>query len=108
MTNLPEPPRMYTRFVERYPRLGEAWKLTGEEARTGPIDRKGARLIKLGIAAGSLREGAVHSAVRKAIAAGASREEVEHVVSLCAPTLGFPATVAVFSWVEEELDKQDG
>jgi alkylhydroperoxidase/carboxymuconolactone decarboxylase family protein YurZ len=99
---------MFKKFVERYPRLGDAWQLTAEEARNGPIDAKGTQLVKLGIAAGALREGAVHSAVRKAIAAGASREEAEHVVALCAPTLGFPATVAVFSWVVEELDKDAG
>ncbi len=62
-------------------------------------------LVKLGIAAGGMREGAFHSAVRKAVAGGASREEVEQVVTLAAGTLGFPTAVALFSWLQDEWKK---
>lgn len=50
---------------------------------------------------GMMREGAVHSAVRKAVAAGVTREELDQVVVLGASSLGFPATGAIFSWIEE-------
>jgi len=74
------------------------------EAETrGPVDEKTRRLIKLGIALGGMKEGAVHSGVRKAVEAGASRAEIEQVVALAASTLGLPSTVAVYSWVLEQL-----
>jgi 4-carboxymuconolactone decarboxylase len=100
----PKTPKTYEAFVERYPKIGEAWeKLRAEEA-AGPLDDQTSRLVKLGVAVGSMREGAVHSAVRKARSAGASREEIEHVIALAASTIGLPSTVAVFSWARDELD----
>jgi alkylhydroperoxidase/carboxymuconolactone decarboxylase family protein YurZ len=60
--------------------------------------------VKLGIAIGGMKEGAVHSAVRKALAAGISVDEIGQVVALAASTLGFPSTVAVYSWVREQLE----
>lgn len=94
-----EPPRTYRDFIAAYPRLGEAWSLAREAEAAGPLDEKTRRLIKLGIAAGAMRQGAVSSAARKARAAGASDAEVEQVVALAASTLGFPAAVAVFDWI---------
>jgi alkylhydroperoxidase/carboxymuconolactone decarboxylase family protein YurZ len=55
------------------------------------------------VAIGALREGPVHSGVRKARALGIAREEIEQVVALAAGTLGLPAVVAAFTWVEDEL-----
>ena len=72
----------------------------------GTIDEKTRRLIKLGIACGAQREGAVHSNVRKALALGISRAEIEQVVALTAGTVGLPATVAAFSWVQDTLKKK--
>jgi 4-carboxymuconolactone decarboxylase len=62
-------------------------------------------LVKLAIAIGALREGAVHASVRKALAMGITREEIEQVIALAAGTLGLPATVAVFSWVEDRFNR---
>ena len=61
------------------------------------------RLIKLAVAIGTRQEGAVHSGVRKSVAAGASAAEVEQVVALAASLIGLPACVAAFGWVKEEL-----
>jgi 4-carboxymuconolactone decarboxylase len=105
MAQLPKPPDAYLDFVRRFPKLGEAWRLAQDAGTDGPLDDKTERLVKLGIAVGCLREGAVHSAVRKAVAAGATREEIEQVVALAAGTIGFPSAVAVFTWVRDELDK---
>ena len=101
-----QPPKTYLKFKKRYPKLGEAWEKIGEAGRDGPIDQKTARLIKLAIAMGAMREGAVHSSVRKALAAGISVAEIEQVVALAAGTLGMPSTVAVFTWVHDEIDKR--
>ncbi len=101
MNPLPKPPDTYVEFTQRYPQLAEAWRLVQRAGEVGPLDDKTQRLVKLGIAIGSLREGAVHSAVRKAIAAGATAAEIDHVITLAAGTIGFPAAVAVFSWVRD-------
>jgi alkylhydroperoxidase/carboxymuconolactone decarboxylase family protein YurZ len=96
------PPAAHQQFVRRFPRLGEAWDLANRQGSEGPLDAKTQRLVKLAIAIGALREGAVHSGVRKARDAGASLAEMEQVVTLAASTIGFPSAVAVWSWVREE------
>ena len=106
MKSGPKPPEKYETFVGRYPKLAEAWEKIGEAGHDGPLDDKTVRLIKLAIAIGAMREGAVHSGVRKALAAGISTEEIEQVVALAASTLGMPSTVAVFSWSRDEIDKR--
>ncbi len=97
------PPKMYQRFVRRYPKLSQAWDLMAEQGQEGPLDGKTVRLVKLGIAIGAMREGAVHSNVRKGEAIGITTEEMEQVVALAASTLGLPATVAAFSWLQDVL-----
>ncbi len=99
----PQPPRTYKLFTERFSHLARAWDEMRAEEAAGPLDERTARLVKLAVAIGGLREGAVHSCVRKALAAGASREEIEHVVALAASTIGLPTAVAAYSWVLDEL-----
>ncbi len=101
MTEQSRPPGAHQAFVARFPRLGRAWELAGEEGTAGPLDDKTQRLVKLAIAIGAMREGAVHSGVRKAFDAGASLEEVEQVVALAATTIGFPSAVAVWTWTRD-------
>ena|SRR5437867_13419242 len=105
MKSGPKPPKTYETFIRRYPKLGQAWEKISEAGQDGPLDAKSVRLIKLAIAIGAMREGAVHSGVRKALAGGITVEEVEQVIALAAGTLGMPSTVAVFSWVHDELDR---
>ena len=105
MSSAPEPPKAFQSFVKRYPKLGDAWELTAEGGNQGPLDQKTVRLVKLAIAIGALREGAVHSNVRKALAAGISSAEIEQVVALAAGTLGFPSTVAAYSWAHDVIDE---
>ena len=101
MNRAPEPPKTFKEFVARYPKLAEAWERISEAGAEGPLDEETARLVKLGIAVGAMREGAVHASVRKAHALGIPREAVEQVVALAAGTLGLPSTVAVWTWVRE-------
>lgn len=104
MTSEPKPPKAFRSFVKKYPHLAEAWDLIHEAGRQGPLDERQARLVKLGVAIGALRQGAVHSGVRKALAMGISPEELEQVVALAAGTLGMPSTVAAYCWVQDELE----
>ena len=101
---IPVPPGAYTDFIARFPKLGEAWESIHDAGSQGPLDDRTQRLIKLAIAIGAMRQGAVHSSVRKARAMGIPMEELEQVVALAAGTLGMPSTVAAFTWLR---DKQD-
>ncbi len=98
---MPEAPKKHKEFVERFPELGEAWELTAKAAAEGPLDERTVRLLKLAITIGAMREGAVHSSVRKAKAIGITDQEIDQVVAIAASTLGFPATVAVYTWVKD-------
>ena len=106
MVRLPKPPATYERFSRQFPKLRESWDVASEAAKSGPLDEKTARLVKLGIAIGHMREGSVHSAVRKALAIGVTSDEIFQVAALAATNLGFPSTVAVFTWIEDELRKK--
>ncbi|HEX9082817.1 MAG TPA: carboxymuconolactone decarboxylase family protein [Holophagaceae bacterium] len=105
MSHAPEPPKAYRSFVSRFPKLGQAWDLLGEAGQEGPLDARTARLVKLAVAIGAGREGAVHASARKALAMGITREEMEQVVALAAGTLGLPTAVAAHRWI---LDVTEG
>jgi alkylhydroperoxidase/carboxymuconolactone decarboxylase family protein YurZ len=108
MKGMPKPPETYEAFTQRYPKIARAWEELGEAGKDGPLDAKSVRLLKLALAIGALREGAVHANVRKALSGGISPAEVEQVIALAAGTLGLPATVAVYSWVREALAAPPG
>jgi alkylhydroperoxidase/carboxymuconolactone decarboxylase family protein YurZ len=95
-------PAAHRQFVKRFPGIGKAWDLVNAEGASGPLDLRAQRLAKLAIAIGAMREGAVHSAVRKARDAGVTFAEMEQVLALAATTIGFPSSVAVWSWIREE------
>ncbi len=102
--NHPAPPEAHQTFADRFPELASAWRKIGEAGRNGPCDERTARLIKLGVAVGAKHEGAVHANVRKALALGISREEIEQVLALAAGTLGMPDVVATYTWARDELE----
>ena len=103
---LPKPPRTYDEFSETFPTLRKAWDLMGDAAKEGPLDPRAARLIKLGVAIGAMREGAVHSSARKARALGATNEELNQVVALAASVIGMPSAVAVWTWLRDSEAKK--
>ncbi len=107
MSEAPKLPRTYKAFMQRFPKLGQAWDLMREAESEGPFDEKTMRLVKLAIAIGGMKEGAVHSSVRKARSAGVTDEEIEHVLVTAASTLGMPPTVTVYSWVLDELEGRE-
>lgn len=100
------PPRAFESFVVRYPELGRAWETIHDAGHKGPLDERTARLIKLGVAFGALREGPVHANVRKALALGIGVAEIEQIVALAAATIGMPATVAIDSWVRDITERK--
>ena len=103
MSDLPKAPDTHEAFTSTFPKLAKAWETVGQAGKEGPLDEKTARLVKLAIAVGAQQEGAVHASVRKALAMGITPRELEQVVALAAGTLGFPRTVAAYTWIKDLL-----
>lgn len=87
-------------FVEAVEKLG---KVVREQ---GPIDDKTAHLIQLAAAISIHSEGSVHSHVRRALAAGATAEEINHAIILLTSTIGFPTVSAALSWANDILAEE--
>ena len=100
-----KPPRRYREFIERFPGLAQAWETIHEAGADGSLDERTQRLVRLAVAMGALREGAVRSGARKAVAQGLALEEIEQLVPLAASTIGLPAAVACWSWVQDAVKK---
>ena len=99
------PPKRFREFAVRYPAIAKAYESLAEATQTaGPLDSKTRCLVKLAIAAGAWREGAVHSHARRALDAGCTADEIRHVVLLATTTLGFPSMMAVMTWVQDVLE----
>jgi 4-carboxymuconolactone decarboxylase len=99
-----EIPRRFVQFTDEYPEIARAYEQLGAACHlAGPLPKKDRALIKLGISIGAWLEGAVHSHVRKALEAGASPEEIRHTALLALPTIGFPSTMAVMTWIDDIL-----
>ncbi|WP_448384077.1 carboxymuconolactone decarboxylase family protein [Desulfosoma sp.] len=99
-------PRWYTIVREKHPGVMAALDQLGIAVRReGPLDHKTAHLVQLAAAAAIRSEGAVHSHTRRALRAGATREEVVHALMLLVSTIGFPSVSAALSWAYEELEK---
>lgn len=98
-------PEVYTALRDRFPEVATAQDRLAETiAQSGPLDARTLRLVKLGIAVGAVSEGAVRSNARRALAEGATREEVEQVALLALTTRGFPTVTAAWGWIREVLD----
>ena len=100
-------PKVYEKFSEQFQDVFDNYKQLGISCRkAGPLDEKCQDLIKLGIAIGVNSKGAVMSHTRKALASGATPEEVIHAVLLAMTTTGFPNMMAAMGWVEAVLKEQ--
>jgi 4-carboxymuconolactone decarboxylase len=99
-------PGRYLQFQKRYPEVFKAYDaLGGATAEAGPLTDKTRALVKLAIAIGAEKEGAVHSHTRRAIEAGCSAEEIRHAVVLGTTTLGFPSMMKALTWVDDILER---
>ena len=97
-------PKIYESFSDKCPEVFKDYQQLGKTCRkAGPIEQKFQDLIKLGIAIGIHSRGAVMSHTRKALASGATPEEITHVVLLSLTTTGFPNMIASMGWVDEVL-----
>ena len=107
MSDKPEKlPGTYKRFIEKFPELGAAHESVAKAVeRAGPLDEKQCALIKIGICVGAGLDSALRSHVRRALQHGASTEEIEQAVLLGMNTVGFPKTVAAWSWAWTQIER---
>jgi alkylhydroperoxidase/carboxymuconolactone decarboxylase family protein YurZ len=91
-------------IAKRFPRVWQAYSKLGEEvAAAGPLSERERRLVKLGLAVGLGSEGAAHSHARQALAEGFTPDEIRHVALLAITTIGWPASAASLSWLDDVL-----
>ena len=103
MTKLP--PSGAGRLANGYPDVWENYTALGKSvADAGELDARTRRLLKLALAVGAGSEGAVHSHARQAREEGIVDADIRQVVLLAITTLGFPAAMAAYSWVNDILE----
>jgi 4-carboxymuconolactone decarboxylase len=99
-------PGTFKAFIEKYPELGAAHEQVAHAIEGyGPLDAKACALVKVGICVGAGLESALRSHVRRAMQHGASAEEIEQAILLGMNTVGFPATVAAWSWAQKQFER---
>ncbi len=102
-----ELPDVLREFAAKYPQVWEAYNRLGEAtAQAGPLDERTQRLVKLAIAIGAGREGAVHSHARRALKAGITPEELIHAGMLAITTIGWSGAFAAITWIMDVLPKE--
>ena len=96
------------KIARTHPEIWAAYQDLGEAcAKSGPLDARTLRLVKLAIAVGAESEGAVHSHVRRGLDEGLSADELLHVSRLAIPSLGLAKAVAAMTWIEDILKRGD-
>ena len=102
-------PQRFERFLKEYPEIAVAYETLGDAIhKEGSLSERERVLVKLAISAGARMEGAVHAQVRKALKAKLTKKEIRQVALLSIPTIGFPASMAVMSWMDDLLDIKKG
>ena len=97
-------PDIYKKFSEKFPDIFKQYNDLGIACRdAGPLNEKDQNLVKLGIAIGTNSRGGIMSHTRKALAAGATPDEIIHAVLLGLTTTGFPQMMAAMKWVDSVL-----
>jgi alkylhydroperoxidase/carboxymuconolactone decarboxylase family protein YurZ len=99
------PPSGAGRLATDYPDVWENYTALGKSvAKAGALDARTRRLLKIALAIGAASEGAVHSHVRQASEEGVPAADIRQVALLAITTLGFPAAMAAYSWVNDILE----
>ena len=106
---MPKLPGRYEQFRQEFPDVSRAYDdISRFTAAAGPLDEKIVQLVKLGMAVAGGQEGAVHSHARRAVEAGAIRDEVRHVGLLALTTTGFPRMMTGLAWIDDVVGSGRG
>lgn len=100
-------PARFVRFSKYHPTVVEAYERLGSAVHSdGPLSSRERAIVKLALSIGARLEGGAHAHVRKALEAGVRVADLRHVALLAIPTIGFPASIAAMSWIEEVASGQ--
>lgn len=92
-------------FMEKHPDVWEAYQNYGKQVHDdGPLDDKTIALLKIVMSSVSEHDYALTTHLRKGLAAGLTREEMEHAIVLTAPSVGFPNMMESLLVLRELLD----
>jgi AhpD family alkylhydroperoxidase len=106
MTERKVPSKHFNELITRYPKVFATHEKLGTEIRdAGPLDDKTLQLIQLAASGAVGSEGAVHSHTRRALASGASADEIYHAHLSLISTIGFPKAMAAISWSRDVIEK---
>lgn len=100
------PPKFYTDFLKKFPEIGALYEKLGDAVhQQGPLSERERALIKLAVSGSHQFHSAFKSHLRKAISAGVTREEIEHVALLMLPTIGFPTMMYMLGTIDEHFER---
>ena len=100
-------PETLQQFIAKYPKVWSAHEALGMAcARAGPLTEKEIQLIKIAVTASLTLETAFKTHVRKSVKAGASKQEIEHVIIQLLPIVGMGRTMMAMKWYQESLRRK--
>jgi len=100
--DLNELPPTLQRFIKAYPDVWSAHEKLGiETSKAGPLSEKEVQLIKLAVTGSQMLQTAFKTHVQKAVAAGATRAEIEHAIIQLLPIVGMGRTMMAMKWYQE-------
>jgi alkylhydroperoxidase/carboxymuconolactone decarboxylase family protein YurZ len=98
-------PRFLQKVIQRYPEVWQSYENLGKEITSiGALDSKTQHLVKLSIAIGAGREGAVHSHTKRCVKAGIPNEQMFQTAMLAVTTIGWSGAMAALSWINDIVD----
>lgn len=104
----PLPPKSYNKFKEKYPEIGRKYEELGEAIHNlGPLSERERSLVKLAISGSHLYHSAFKAHIKKGLAAGLNREEIEQVALLMLPTVGFPTMMGAMGIIQDQMEKEE-
>ena len=99
-------PEIYSIFRERFPDLSQHLDALAASQTPAPLTSAQAASSSSASPSGRWPRGPFAPTLAAPLAAGATPEELLHVVALTVTTRGFPAAVAAYSWIEDVLSSR--
>lgn len=90
---------LYTEFKKEFSEVNARYEELGKviHEESGPLDEKSRWLIKIGISGASGHLRALETHMKKAVEAGATKEEIKQTLLLLISTIGFPTFMEAYS-----------
>lgn len=104
-TDVSQLPSTLRKVIKRNPKIWESHEALGLACKeAGPLSGKQIEFIKMAITASQTLETAFKTHARKAAEAGASHDEMEHVVIQLLPIMDLGRTMMAAKWLEEAAE----